>query len=166
MENEIAAHEYTQEEIDKTYASALDSVHLINALLTVPEITVEEASSLNANVEHLKIIVARDYWTTQDLTPFTEAIAKSGSTVPKIVRSLPKEVTMRQARLALLSVGILSEVNSAINSMPSPQKEEAQIEWEYSNSLLRTNPLVLALGPALGMSSDQLDQLFVLASTL
>jgi hypothetical protein len=79
---------------------------------------------------------------------------------------VPQEVTMRQARLALLQAGLLTAVNAAIAAMPSPQKDADQIEWEYSNSLLRSNPLVLALGPALGMSAEQMDALFIAASAL
>lgn len=79
---------------------------------------------------------------------------------------IPQSVTMRQARLALLQIGKLADVTTAINSLPSPQKEAAQIEWEYSNEVQRGNNFVAMLGPALGLSSQQLDDLFVLASTL
>ena len=78
----------------------------------------------------------------------------------------PKEVTMRQARLALLGAGLLTQVGTAIAGMSSPQKEAAQIEWEYSNSLHRAQPLVVQLGAALGLTSAQLDDLFVTASKL
>jgi hypothetical protein len=30
---------------------------------------------IQRNVDHLKIMVAKDYWTTEDMTPFTDAIA-------------------------------------------------------------------------------------------
>jgi len=29
---------------------------------------------VSRNVEHLQIMVAKDFWTTEDLTPFNEAI--------------------------------------------------------------------------------------------
>lgn len=73
---------------------------------------------------------------------------------------------MRQARLVLMSAGLTASINAAINAMPSPQKEAAQIEWEYSNTLQRNNPLVLALAPALGLTSQQLDNLFIAAAKL
>jgi hypothetical protein len=78
----------------------------------------------------------------------------------------PKEVTMRQARLALLQAGLLDKVTAAIAGMPSPQKQAAEIEWEYSNPLKRSQPLVTQLGAALGMDTSQLDALFLTASTL
>lgn len=79
---------------------------------------------------------------------------------------VPAKVTMRQARLALLAVGKLAAVTAAINALPRPQKEAAQIEWEYSQEVQRHNGLVSLLAPALGMSSADLDQLFITAAEL
>ena len=80
--------------------------------------------------------------------------------------SVPQAVTMRQARLALLGAGLLPSVNAAINAMPSPQKEAANIEWEYSQVVERHRGLVLALGTALGLDALALDNLFIAASKL
>jgi hypothetical protein len=79
---------------------------------------------------------------------------------------VPQEITMRQARLVLLGAGLLSSVQGAIDGLPSPQKEAAQIEWEYSNTLQRRNPFVLTLGPALGLTAEQIDALFIQGATL
>lgn len=79
---------------------------------------------------------------------------------------VPTSVTMRQARLALLGAGLLASVDAAIASLPSPQKEAAQIEWDYSSSVERNRPFVLTLGAAFGLSSAQLDALFIAAAAL
>ena len=79
---------------------------------------------------------------------------------------VPRAVTMRQARLALLGAGKLAAVDAAIDSMPEPNKSAARIEWEYSNEVQRHNGFVSALGPALGMTSAQIDQLFIAAAKL
>lgn len=79
---------------------------------------------------------------------------------------VPEVVTMRQARLALLQSGLLVNVEAAINSLPSPQKEAAQIEWEYSQEVRRDKDLVALLAPALGLDDKQLGDLFVLAEKL
>lgn len=63
---------------DQQYAAAMDSVNLINDLLAKPSLTEEEQDRLNRNVEHLKIMVAKDFWTTQNLAPLKTAIG-SGS---------------------------------------------------------------------------------------
>jgi hypothetical protein len=80
--------------------------------------------------------------------------------------AVPYEVTMRQARLALFAAGKLSSVDAAIDAMPEPNKTLARIEWEYSNAVQRDNAFVAALGPALGMTDEQIDALFVAASAL
>lgn len=79
---------------------------------------------------------------------------------------IPQTVSMRQARLALLGAGLLDNVNAAINSLSSPQKEAALIEWEYSQEVQRDKELVAMLAPALGLDDAALDQLFIQAATL
>ena len=65
----------TAEQIAQNYKAALDSVHLIQA--GQPEgMTAEEwADCLARNKEHLKIMLAKDYWTTENLTPLQTASA-------------------------------------------------------------------------------------------
>lgn len=79
---------------------------------------------------------------------------------------IPSAVTMRQARLALLQAGLLDDIETAINSLPSPQKEAARIEWEYSQEVQRHNSFVSVLAPGLGLTELDLDQMFVAASKL
>ncbi len=83
--------------------------------------------------------------------------------VPAVV---PRQVTMRQARLALLGAGVLGNVAGAIDELESPHREAAQIEWEFSSTVDRDRPLVTMLGPKLGFTVEQLDQLFVTAASL
>ena len=80
--------------------------------------------------------------------------------------AIPTEVTMRQARLALLGAGKLAGVDAAIASMPEPQKTAASIEWEYSSALQRSNPFVAQLGAALGLDDAAIEALFVEAARL
>lgn len=79
---------------------------------------------------------------------------------------IPQTLTMRQARLALLDAGKLSSVSVAIDNLPSPQKERAQIEWEFSNEVQRTNGVVSAIGPLIGLSETDIDALFVAGAAL
>jgi hypothetical protein len=73
---------------------------------------------------------------------------------------------MRQARLALLSAGKLDDVDAAIAALPSPDKEAAQISWEYSTEVRRDSDLVAQLAPGLGLDDAALDALFTQAATL
>jgi len=63
------------EQIAKHYSAAMDSVNLINA--GKPERMSDEdwADCLKRNKEHLALMVAKDFWTTEDLTPLQQAAA-------------------------------------------------------------------------------------------
>ena len=63
------------QQIAQHYKACMDSVNLINA--GKPEgMTAEDwADCLARNVAHLEIMVAKTYWTDQDLSPFNSAIA-------------------------------------------------------------------------------------------
>ena len=80
--------------------------------------------------------------------------------------TVPQEVTMRQARLALLGAGLLPSVEAAIDALAEPKKSAARIEWNHSQSVQRSRGLVVELGTALGLSSAQIDALFVAAAAL
>ncbi len=80
--------------------------------------------------------------------------------------AVPDSVTMRQARLALFAAGKLAAVQAAIDALSEPTKTAAQIEWDYSNEVQRHNGLVSSLGPALNLTSEQIDTLFVEAAKL
>lgn len=63
----------TAEEIARHYSAALDSVNLINA--GKPEYMADDewADTVARNKEHLKIMLAKDFWTTEDLSPLEAA---------------------------------------------------------------------------------------------
>jgi len=65
--------EITAEQIAKHYSAAMDSVTLINA--GKPEYMSAEdwADCLSRNKEHLKIMLEKDFWTTENLTPLRSA---------------------------------------------------------------------------------------------
>jgi hypothetical protein len=65
--------EITAEEIARHYTAALDSVNLIKG--DKPENTNDKdwADTIARNKEHLTIMLAKDFWTTEDLTPLEDA---------------------------------------------------------------------------------------------
>ena len=80
---------------------------------------------------------------------------------------VPQSVTMRQARLALLGIGLLDDVDAAIAAIPDPvQRKAAQIEWEYATVIERNSSLVTVLSAQLGLDAATLDSLFLAGSTL
>lgn len=96
-----------------------------------------------------------------------DLILTLSDTPPVIPTPIPTSVTMRQARLALLSAGLLDLVDESISLMPDPmQRRQAQIDWEFAASVDRNSALVNGLAGALALSEEALDQLFLTASQL
>ena len=65
----------TSEQIAQHYKAAMDSVSLINAGQPEGTDAQEWADCLSRNKEHLVIMLAKDFWTTEDLTPLRIASA-------------------------------------------------------------------------------------------
>ena len=65
----------TAEEIARHYSAAMDSVALINAGQPEGMDDDEWADCLQRNKDHLEIMLAKDFWTTEDLTPLQNAVA-------------------------------------------------------------------------------------------
>jgi hypothetical protein len=65
--------EVTAEEIAQHLKAAMDSVALING--NKPENTTDEewADTIARNKEHLNIMLAKDFWTTENLKPLQDA---------------------------------------------------------------------------------------------
>ena len=69
------------EEIARHYSAAMDSVTLLLAGKPSRMTDDEWRDCVQRNCDHLDIMLAKDYWTTEDLQPFREAIAASSATL-------------------------------------------------------------------------------------
>jgi hypothetical protein len=65
----------TAEEIARHYSAAMDSVNLINAGKPEGMEDADWADTVSRNKEHLKIMLAKDFWTTENLEPLRQAAA-------------------------------------------------------------------------------------------
>jgi len=70
--------------------------------------------------------------------------------------------TPRQARLALAFAGMLQ----AVEAWVAEQGEATRIEWEYASEIRRTVGLVTSAATELGMTEEQIDDLFAYAVNL
>ena len=67
----------TEEQIAQHYSAMQDSVNLIDEMRTNPpeDMTDEEVEDcISRNVEHLELMVAKDYWTNEDMKAVNAAI--------------------------------------------------------------------------------------------
>jgi len=67
--------EETPERIASHYSAAMDSVNLINAGKPENMTDAQWEDCLKRNKDHLDIMLGKDYWTTEDLTPLRNAAA-------------------------------------------------------------------------------------------
>ena len=73
MENEITA-----EQIAQHYSAMGDSVDLINGIidgsLMADDTQEDKNDCVDRNVRHLEIMVAKDFWTSEDMTDANSAV--------------------------------------------------------------------------------------------
>ena len=79
---------------------------------------------------------------------------------------LTVSISNRQARLALKQENLLDQVNAIISSLPEPDKSLIETEWEYAAVIERSSPWIGSMTYALGITEEDMDDLFKLAATL
>ncbi len=66
-------NDITPEKLTQNYSDCMDSVNLINAGQPEGMDDADWADCLARNKEHLRIMIAKDFWTTEDLEPLRDA---------------------------------------------------------------------------------------------
>ena len=100
-------------------------------------------------------------WVVHDAPAYAAVLAAARQV------SVPRTVTRRQARQALLLRGKLALVQPAIDAIAdTTQRGLMQIEWDDSLSFDRDRPSLIAIGAAVGYDSAGLDDIFIFANTL
>jgi len=69
----------TSADLTQQYSAAMDSVNLIEALLTEPSLSEEQQNCLERNVRHLEIMIGKDLWPADEVAPLTAAISAASS---------------------------------------------------------------------------------------
>jgi hypothetical protein len=75
---------------------------------------------------------------------------------------VPDTLTIRRAKLVLHKNNLLATVNAAVASAD----EVTKIEWEYATEIKRNWPTLVAVQQSLGLTDEQVDNLFIEGSTL
>jgi hypothetical protein len=119
---------------------------------------------VDRNSTHIQTMLSRGWWEGFDMSAFEAAGFVVGEPVPP---GVPKSAPRKQARQALVLAGLYEQAIAAIAAIPDAQQRLlAQIEWDDSPAYERQSPLVRQVGAALGLSDEQIDNLFVTASTI
>ena len=116
--------------------------------IEVDEKVWQEALSINANCYKDGEFIVKDFRTAEEIAEYEKSL-------------IPKTITLRQARLYLLSIGFLDDLENIIS-----QNRAYQIEWEYANQIERESPLVKILGQVLNLDDTAIDNMFMEASKI
>jgi hypothetical protein len=118
--------------------------------------------SMSSLESQLTIVMAENLTEQQNLE--LDSIVNLHDAAP--LQIIP-DISPRQLRLALVLNNIsLAQIDSALDQLEEPTKSLAKIEWEYATTFERNKPLVEQVGQLLGWNSQQLDDLWLFASTL
>lgn len=96
------------------------------------------------------------------IVPLTDAEVAQIAADAAAPAPVPSSITPRQARLALLGAGLLSNVTTAI----AAADEATKIAWEFATYVKRDNPIIAAMAAQLGLTSAQVDDLFRAAAAI
>ena len=83
-------------------------------------------------------------------------------------------VTNQQLRTALVNLSFQQNkpqlhpeaIRAFIENLAEPTRSLAIQQWEYSNEMIRNNPLVNSMASSLGLTQSDLDAIWVYAKTL
>ena len=67
---------------------------------------------------------------------------------------VPQSITPLQAKLQLLKLGLLDEVEALVTG-----DRTAQLYWEYASVIERDNEILLMMAEQLGLTSEQVDEM-------
>jgi hypothetical protein len=97
-------------------------------------------------------------WENGRVVPDTDAINA------KARQHIPTKVPMASAKVIIARKNLMSAVNAAIDSLEEPQKTEMRIVFENATVVERGSPFMAAMQAALGLTDEQLDQMFIEAA--
>lgn len=79
---------------------------------------------------------------------------------------VPEVITPRQGRIVLSQYGLLSAVDGYFAALTGDGAEIAKIEWEYAQEWRRDWPVLVAATTSFGLTTEQIDQMFIAAVAL
>ena len=114
--------------------------------------TFETITENDKEVEKEILIPLEEYCKKQKITPYVK---------PTPVVIIPSSITPLQAKLQLLEIKLLDEVEEMVK-----KDKKVEIYWTNAQNFFRTDEILLGMATALGLSEEQLDNLFIEASKL
>ena len=86
--------------------------------------------------------------------------------VTEVPRPILPDLPLKKFRRALIEAGLFAGVEAAIDTLDEPARALARNEFEHSVNVVRTDPWVAALAPALELTDTEIDTLWTWAAGL
>lgn len=90
----------------------------------------------------------------------------NGEPLAAPVARIPREVELWQAKAVMTAMGMISQVEAALHTLPEPQRAVVLSAWDGNARLARNGATVTTLAAALGLTPGQVDGMFVTAGAL
>ena len=109
----------------------------------------------------------RQIWGAPDLVAMTETEVESHLNPPTPPPPVPEQVSRAQGKAALITVGLWLDAMAYVEAMSDPtEKAMAEVALNDTTHWRRDSPTMQAMSTALGLTSEQLDGLFIQASQI
>lgn len=96
---------------------------------------------------------AAEHWTPETIAALKSAFPWEPEPLPS-TDPVDYPLTARQIRLGLVRNGVsLATIQATIDALPSPQRDEAQIYWEFSTMIHWEHPMTQALMALAGIDA-------------
>lgn len=126
---------------------------------------IEEIYSNEIDVPKPFVIVSADEWQQFSKYNKEDLLIENGKIslkkINKNVVIVPRLISRLQAKLQLLEIGLLDEVEELVS-----QDRKVQLYWKESDNFYRTDSILLGMATALNLDGQQLDEWFIEASKL
>jgi len=132
--------------------------------VTELQVAVRDGVEVDSKGNYVEKWIVRDMfndYTTEEGVSVTKLEQETKYLADKAKALVPQSITPRQARLKLLEVGLLDELEAVITT-----NRAWQIEWEYATEVKRDSLLIDAIATQADLTSEQIDSLFVEATKL
>lgn len=83
-----------------------------------------------------------------------------------IAQAVPEEVYAWRLRLSTQIAGLKPVIDGLLGQLPEPDKTVATEAWNHGVTIRRDSPLVAQLTGVLGLTGEQVDELFVQANAI
>lgn len=116
-----------------------------------------ESGSIIAVIDGVEMIVPDDMGNRhRQMIAEWEALGNTIAPYVEPPEPVPQVVSMFQARAALINAGLYDTVDAAMQQAGGVNL----IAWEYATEVRRDSPLVQAMAAELGLTNEQVDNLF------